>query len=124
MKIQLHSWISEKKEGSITITMNDVGEKDNIIPQDQTNTMETDNTETDAMENSIMSDRTSDSKEEVHTSELFPIEEEYIGILITEIQTVNHRLDTMTNLCIVGMIGIGLIAGILASNILARYFIS
>lgn len=100
--------------------MNDVGENDNIVLQDQTNTKE----------NGTNTEQTSDSKEEVHTSELSPAEEKYIdysediGTLITEIQTINHRLDTITNLCIVGMIGIGLIAGILACNIFARYFIS
>ena len=72
----------------------------------------------------------SNELKKVHTSELSPTVQEYIdysndmGTLITELQTVNQRLDTMTNIFIVGMIGIGLVVGILACNIFARYFIS
>ncbi len=107
-----------------------MNEKDNSFSQDQTNTKETDIPETKTMENGTSPDQTSDNKEEVHTSELSPAVQEYIdysndiGTLITEIQTVNQRLDTMTNIFIVGMIGIGLVVGILACNIFARYFIS
>lgn len=107
-----------------------MNEKDNSFSQDQTNTKETDIIETETKENGTSTDQTSDNKEEVHTSELSPTVQEYIdysndiGTLITEIQTVNQRLDTMTNIFIVGMIGIGLVVGILACNIFARYFIS
>ncbi len=97
-----------------------MNEKDTQELQDQTDTIDS---ITDA-------NASADSKEEVHTSELSPTVQEYIdysndmGTLITEIQTVNQRLDTMTNIFIVGMIGIGLVVGILACNIFARYFIS
>lgn len=107
-----------------------MNEKDNSFPQDQTNTKETAITETETKENGTSPDQTSDNKEEVHTFELSPTVQEYIdysndiGTLVTEIQTVNQRLDTMTNIFIVGMIGIGLVVGILACNIFARYFIS
>ena len=95
-----------------------MNEKDNLEPQEQT----------DITGNGTSTDNLPYSKEEVHTSELSPAGQEYIGdsndigTLITEIQTVNQRLDTMTNISIVGMIGIGLVVGILACNIFARYF--
>lgn len=114
-------------ERGISMNMN---EKDNSFSQDQTNTKETVITGTKTMENSTSTDQTSDNKEGVHTSELSPTVQEYIdypndiGTLIAEMETVNQRLDTMTNIFIVGMIGIGLVVGILACNIFARYFIS
>lgn len=98
------------------ITMN---EKDNLEPQEH---------QADITGNGTSTDNLPDSNGEVHTSELSPTEQEYIDYsndidtLITEIQTVNQRLDTMTNISIVGMIGIGLVVGILACNIFARYF--
>ena len=97
-----------------------MNEKDTQELQDQT----------DTIDNSTNTHALPDSNDKVHTSELSPTEQEYIdysndmGTLITELQTVNQRLDTMTNIFIVGMIGIGLVVGILACNIFARYFIS
>lgn len=102
--------------------MNEIVEKDSLVSQDQS-----DATENESVTNTDIS---KDSNEEVHTSELSPTEQEYIdyskdmGTLITEIQTVSQRLDTMTNIMLVSMVGLGLVVGILASNIFARYFIS
>lgn len=68
--------------------------------------------------------------EKVHTSELSPTVQEYIdysndiNTLITVTQTINQRLETLTNISILCMVGIGIIAGILSCNIFARYFTS
>lgn len=102
--------------------MNEIGERESSVSQNQTDTMEN--------ESLMNTDISKDSNEEVHTSELSPTEQEYIdyskdmGTLITEIQTVSQRLDTMTNIMLVSMVGLGLVVGILACNIFARYFIS
>lgn len=80
-----------------------MNEKATQEPQDQTDTIDNGantSASADSTEEVHMSE---DSAEEVHTSELSPAEQEYIddsndiGTLITEIQTVNQRLDTMTN---------------------------
>ncbi len=100
--------------------MNTINEKQRMEPQD----------ETDITGTGTGSDATSDNHEEVHTSELSPAVQEYtdysneIGTLTTELQIMNQRLDTMTNLSVICMIGIGLVVGVLACNIFARYFIS
>lgn len=102
--------------------MNTINEKPRTEPQDDTDTTET--------ETGTGPDVTSDNHEEVHTSELPPAVQEYIdysneiGTLTTELQNINQRLDTMTNLSVIGMVGIGLVVGVLACNIFSRYFIS
>ena len=68
--------------------------------------------------------------EKVHTSEPAPTVQEYIdysndiNTLITATQTIDQRLETLTNISILCMVGIGIIAGILSCNIFARYFTS
>lgn len=107
--------------------MNEAEEKDSLFPQGQSDTTESNTTETEAGTNTDISP---DSKEEVHTSELSPSAQEdtgypaEIGTLTAELQTVNQRLDTMTNIILVIMVGLGLVVGILACNIFARYFTS
>lgn len=107
--------------------MNEAEEKDSLLPQGQSDTTETNITENEAGTNKDISP---DSKEEVHTSELSPSVQEdtgypaEIGTLTAELQTVNQRLDTMTNIILVIMVGLGLVVGILACNIFARYFTS
>lgn len=80
-----------------------------------------------------------DSTEKVHTSELNIIEEEDAeeiieeipeeglstidaGMLIQEVHYINQRLDTITNILLVSMVGIALVTGILACSIFAKYF--
>lgn len=81
----------------------------------------------------------SDSSEKVHTSELNTLEEEdvqeileetpeenltttEIATLIQETHYINQRLDTITNILLVSMIGIALVVGVLACSIFAKYF--
>ena len=112
--------------------MNEAEEKDSLFPQGQSDITETNTTETDTMksEAGTNTDISPDSKEEVHTSELSPSVKEdtgypaEIGTLTAELQAVNQRLDTMTNITLVIMVGLGLVVGILACNIFARYFTS
>lgn len=80
-----------------------------------------------------------DSSEKVHTSELNTLEEEdvqeileetpeenltttEIATLIQETHYINQRLDTITNILLVSMIGIALVVGVLACSIFAKYF--
>ena len=49
-----------------------------------------------------------DNSQEVHTSE--------------PVQQINQKLDNITNLSIVCMVGVGMIVGIIACNIFSKYF--
>ena len=90
-------------------------------------------------ENPVEETSSSDSSEKVHTSELNTLEEEdvqeileetpeenltttEIATLIQEIHYINQRLDTITNILLVSMIGIALVVGVLACSIFAKYF--
>ena len=42
--------------------------------------------------------------------------------LVEQVQYVNQRLDTMTNVLIVTMIALGVVVGIIACDIFSRYF--
>lgn len=42
--------------------------------------------------------------------------------LVEQVQYVNQRLDTMTNVLIVTMIALGMVVGIIACDIFSRYF--
>lgn len=42
--------------------------------------------------------------------------------LVEQVQYVNQRLDTMTNVLIVTMIALGMLVGIIACDIFSRYF--
>lgn len=42
--------------------------------------------------------------------------------LIEQVERIDSRLDNISNLLIISMLGLGLICGILLSQILARYF--
>lgn len=92
--------------------------------------------DTEEPEDKISSEETSstDSTEEVRTSEHQQEESENVsiiedtldttdtGTLIQEVHYINQRLDTMTNILLVSMIGIALVSGILACSIFAKYF--
>lgn len=90
-------------------------------------------------ENSVEETSSTDSSEEVHTSELNTLEEEdakeileetaeetltttEVATLIQETHYINQRLDTISNILLVSMIGIALVVGVLACNIFAKYF--
>lgn len=92
--------------------------------------------DTEEPEDKISSEESSstDSTEEVRTSEHQQEESENVsiiedtldttdtGTLIQEVHYINQRLDTMTNILLVSMIGIALVSGILACSIFAKYF--
>ena len=42
--------------------------------------------------------------------------------LVEQVQYINQRLDTMTNVLIVAMIAVGMVVGIIACDIFSRYF--
>ena len=42
--------------------------------------------------------------------------------LVEQVQYINQRLDTLTNIVLVSMIALGLVVGIIACDIFSRYF--
>lgn len=42
--------------------------------------------------------------------------------LVEQVQYINQRLDTMTNVLIVAMIALGMVVGVIACDIFSRYF--
>lgn len=42
--------------------------------------------------------------------------------LVEQVQYINQRLDTITNVLIVSMIALGVVVGIIACDIFSRYF--
>ena len=74
----------------------------------------------------ISSSKVSDVEEntqEVQTSEPEKQEQaqDYTE-LVEQVQYINQRLDTMTNVLIVTMIALGMVVGIIACDIFSRYF--
>ena len=59
-----------------------------------------------------------DNSQEVHTSEPVQVQD-YTELLE---QQINQKLDNITNLSIVCMVGVGMIVGIIACNIFSKYF--
>lgn len=64
------------------------------------------------------------SSQEVHTSEPEQTQQENGNYteLVEQVQQINQKMDNITNLSIVCMVGIGLLVGIMACNIFSRYF--
>lgn len=42
--------------------------------------------------------------------------------LVEQVQYINQRLDTVTNVLIVSMVALGMVVGIIACDIFSRYF--
>lgn len=61
-----------------------------------------------------------DNSQEVHTSE--PLQVQDYTELLEQVQQINQKLDNITNLSIVCMVGVGMIVGIIACNIFSKYF--
>ena len=76
---------------------------------------------TDIVE-SVPSSKTSDvdNNQEVHTSE--PVQAQDYTELLEQVHQINQKLDNITNLSIVCMVGVGMIVGIIACNIFSKYF--
>lgn len=76
---------------------------------------------TDIVE-SVPSSKTSDvgNTQEVHTSE--PVQAQDYTELTEQVQQINQKMDNITNISIVCMVGIGMIVGIICCSIFARYF--
>lgn len=76
---------------------------------------------TDIVE-SVPSSKTSDldNNQEVHMSE--PVQAQDYTELLEQVQQINQKLDNITNLSIVCMVGVGMIVGIIACNIFSKYF--
>lgn len=61
-----------------------------------------------------------DNSQEVHTSE--PVQVQDYTELLEQVQQINQKLDNITNLSIVCMVGVGMIVGIIVCNIFSKYF--
>lgn len=79
-----------------------------------------------SVEKDVLSSETSDVNEEqkVHTSEPEQIQEEAENYteLLEQVQQINLKMDNITNISIVCMVGVGMVVGIIACSIFARYF--
>lgn len=76
---------------------------------------------TDVMED-ISSSETSDvnNGQEVYTSESEQTQD--CTELLIQVQQINQKMDNITNVSIVCMVGIAMIVGMLACGIFSRYF--
>lgn len=76
---------------------------------------------TDIVE-SVPSSKTSDldNTQEVHTSE--PEQAQGYTELTEQVQQINLKMDNITNISIVCMVGVGIVVGMIACSIFARYF--
>lgn len=64
-----------------------------------------------------------ENTQEVQTSELEQqAQTQDYTELVEQVQYINQRLDTMTNIVLVSMIALGLVVGIIACDIFSRYF--
>lgn len=63
-----------------------------------------------------------DNSQEVHTSE--PVQVQDYTELLEQVQQINQKLDNITNLSIVCMVGVGMIVGIIACNIYIKLYMS
>ena len=72
---------------------------------------------------SDVEEKKEEQTQEVQTSE--PEKQEQTQAyteLVEQVQYINQRLDTMTNVLIVAMIALGMVVGIIACDIFSRYF--
>lgn len=86
------------------------------------NVLENENDSGQDISSSKTSDVTSgkESTEDVHASE--QTETTDYTELIEQVTNINQKLDNITNVSIVCMVGIGIVIGILACNIFSKYF--
>lgn len=86
------------------------------------NVLENENDSGQDISSSKTSDVTSgkESTEDVHASE--QAESTDYTEMIKQVTDINQKLDNMTNVSIVCMVGIGIVIGILACNIFSKYF--
>lgn len=86
------------------------------------NVLENENDSSQDISSSKTSDVTSEkeSTEDIHASE--QTEATDYTELIEQVTNINQKLDNITNISIVCMVGIGIVIGILACNIFSKYF--
>ena len=86
------------------------------------NVLENENDSSQDISSSKTSDVTSEkeSTEDVHASKQTK-PTDYTE-LIEQVTNINQKLDNITNISIVCMVGIGIVIGILACNIFSKYF--
>ena len=72
---------------------------------------------------SDVEEKKEENTQEVQTSESEKQEQtqDYTE-LVEQVQYINQRLDTVTNVLIVTMIALGMVVGIIACDIFSRYF--
>lgn len=72
---------------------------------------------------SDVEEKEEEKTQEFQTSELEQKEQtQDYAELVEQVQYINQRLDTMTNIVLVSMIALGLVVGIIACDIFSRYF--
>lgn len=86
------------------------------------NVLENENDSSQDISSSKTSDVTSEkeSTEDIHASK--QMEPTDYTELIEQVTNINQKLDNITNISIVCMVGIGIVIGILACNIFSKYF--
>lgn len=86
------------------------------------NVLENENDSIQDISSSKTSDVTSEkeSTEDIHASK--QTEPTDYTELIEQVTNINQKLDNITNISIVCMVGIGIVIGILACNIFSKYF--
>lgn len=86
------------------------------------NVLENENDSSQDISSFKTSDVTSEkeSTEDIHASK--QTEPTDYTELIEQVTNINQKLDNITNISIVCMVGIGIVIGILACNIFSKYF--
>lgn len=62
-----------------------------------------------------------DVLEGIPLAETTPVTGDYAE-LVVQVQDINVKLDTLCNISVVLLVGLGIVAGVLCSNIFSRYF--
>lgn len=96
----------------------------------ETDNLENENANEQAVSSNEVSEITEDSKEQTEQTEQ-PKEAETeqdsytitnTETLVEQVSQINQKLDTVSNVLIVSMVGIAILVGITACNIFSRYF--
>lgn len=67
-------------------------------------------------------DNEKDVLEGVSPAETSPVTDPDYTALVKQVQDINVKLDTLCNISIILLVGLGIVAGILCSNVFSRYF--
>lgn len=62
-----------------------------------------------------------DSVESLPSTETVPVVDTDYTVLIEQVEKVNVKLDTLCNISIILLVGLGVVLGVLCSNVFSRY---